>query len=104
GYTANINTLQGDRLGTPDQVLGNDNLSQPGNNFFLSMGSQFGTESYIAAETVEAIHGTVDLTLDNTWRLTAGIRWEEWIRGGPLPLDLLNLTSSVNNLITAIQD
>lgn len=104
GYTANVNTLQGDRLGTPDQVLGNDNLSQPGNNFFLSMGSQFGTESYIAAETVEAIHGTIDVTLDDTWRLTAGIRWEEWIRGGPLPLDLLNLTSSVNNLITAIQD
>ncbi|MGQ9427339.1 TonB-dependent receptor domain-containing protein [Gilvimarinus sp. F26214L] len=106
GYTANINaTSSADRVGLPSEVLGNDRLSDPANGFYLTMGSQFGTESYIAAETVQAYHGTVDLTLDHTWRLTAGFRWEDFKRGGPIPLDLLDYSGeSMKRVIEAMQD
>jgi outer membrane receptor protein involved in Fe transport len=64
-------------VGTPGSVLTDENILDPANQFLLSLGG-IGTESYLAGETIDAAFGGVDLTLDETWRLNAGVRWESW--------------------------
>ncbi len=64
-------------VGTPGTVLTDENILDPTNQFLLSLGG-IGTESYLAGETIDAAFGGVDLTLDETWRLNAGVRWEDW--------------------------
>lgn len=103
GYTANIEaTGSASRAGTPGQVLSDDNLT--GGGFSISMGSNFGTESYVAAETLQAAFGGFDVTFDHTWRLSGGVRWEDFQRG-VLPLDLLDYTGeSIRAVIEQLQD
>lgn len=104
GYTANIVANgQSPRRGTPGQVMRDENLGDPSSNFYLTMGSNFGTESYVAAESTEAIYGAFDITFDDTWRVTGGVRWEDFQRGF-LPVDLLDYSSqSINRLIQELQ-
>jgi outer membrane receptor protein involved in Fe transport len=64
-------------VGTPGTVLTDENILNPANQFLLSLGG-IGTESYLAGETIDAAFGGVDLTLDERWRLNAGVRWEDW--------------------------
>jgi len=64
-------------VGTPGTVLTDENILNPTNQFLLSLGG-IGTESYLAGETIDAAFGGVDLTLDERWRLNAGVRWEDW--------------------------
>ena len=64
-------------VGTPGTVLTDENILDPTNQFLLSLGG-IGTESYLAGETIDAAFGGVDLTLDERWRLNAGVRWESW--------------------------
>ncbi|MCW8195285.1 TonB-dependent receptor plug domain-containing protein [Proteobacteria bacterium 005FR1] len=105
GYTANIEAPgTSNREGTPGQVLSNENLLDPANGFFVTMGSNFGTESYIAAETLQAAFGAFDVTFDNTWRLSGGVRWEDFNRG-VLPIDLLDLEGEyIRRLIEDLQN
>src|SRR5690606_5498989 len=103
-YTANI--IAGSlapREGTPGAVLSDDVLSDLNNDFTLEMGANFGTESYIAAETKTAGFGGFDVLYDDTWKLSAGVRWESFSRG-ILPLDLLDYSGeSIGNLIEELQ-
>jgi TonB-dependent receptor len=103
GYTANIEaTGSASRQGTPGQVLSDDNLS--GGGFGISLGSNFGTESYVAGETLQAAFGGFDITVDDTWRFSGGARWEDFQRG-VLPLDLLDYSGeSIRQLIEQLQD
>lgn len=105
GYTANIVAgSQSPRTGTSGQVLSDGNLADPDNGFEVTMGSNFGTESYVAAESVEAIHGAFDVTFADVWRLTGGLRWEQFQRGF-LPVDLLDYSGeSIRQLIEELQD
>lgn len=64
-------------VGTPGSVFTDENILDPANRFLLSLGG-IGTESYLAGETIDAAFGGVDLTFDETWRLNAGVRWEDW--------------------------
>lgn len=64
-------------VGTPGTVFTDENILNPTNQFLLSLGG-IGTESYLAGETIDAAFGGVDLTLDERWRLNAGVRWEDW--------------------------
>lgn len=91
GYTANIVVGPVARDGFPSVVFGNQNLANLGNGFSLNMGSAFGTESYIAGETKSAGFGSVDAYFADNWRVTAGLRWEDFARG-IIPLDLLDYT------------
>lgn len=91
GYTANIVMGATGRDGLPSVVFGDQNLQDLDNGFFLNMGSNFGTESYIAGETKTAAFGSVDAYFMDNWRVTAGVRWEDFARG-VLPLDLLDFT------------
>ncbi len=107
GYTANINAVGvlADALdGTPGQVLTDENLLDPNNSFDVSLGTGFGTESYLAAQLTDTIHGSFDVTWNSTWRFSAGVRWEDF-RQAVLPVDLLDFTgASVRRLIEELQD
>ncbi|MGH1471727.1 MAG: TonB-dependent receptor plug domain-containing protein [Cellvibrionaceae bacterium] len=107
GYTANINAsgISSTVLaGTPAQVLTNANLNNLNNNFGLTMGADFGTESYIAAQNIEGVYGAFDATWKDTWRISAGVRWEQF-QQAVLPVDLLDFTGvTVQQLIDDLQD
>lgn len=106
GYTANINAsgVSSDVLnGTPGLVLTDANISNLNNRFDFSMGTGFGTESYIAAQMTDAAYAMMDLTWDYTWRVTAGARHEDF-RQALLPIDLLDYSGeSIQKLIDDIQ-
>lgn len=66
-------------VGTPGQVFSDANILDPLNEFALTIGG-IGTESYLAGETVDAAWGKVDATFNDRWRVTAGLRWEDFQR------------------------
>tara|TARA_R110002072_G_scaffold11196_1_gene50826 strand:+ start:37702 stop:40383 length:2682 start_codon:yes stop_codon:yes gene_type:complete len=101
GYTANIVMGATNREGLPSQVFSDQNLADAGNGFFLNMGSNFGTESYVAGETKTAAFGSVDAYFADNWRATVGVRWEDFARG-VLPLNLLDFSG--NSLNAIIED
>jgi TonB-dependent receptor len=66
-------------VGTPGDVFTDEHILDPANQFSLSLGG-IGTESYLAGETVDAFWGKADLTLGESWRIAAGVRWEDFAR------------------------
>mgnify|MGYP006278232537 CR=1 FL=1 len=105
-YNVNLNAggvQEGFRTGGLDEVLEPDNLTVE-NGFTLSLGSDFGTESYIAAQKVDAVYGMADIELTPSWRVTVGARWEDY-QQATLPYDLLDFTgNSIINLNNDLQD
>ena len=66
-------------LGTPGQVLTDAAILDPLNGYALTIGG-IGTESYLAGETVDAMWGKIDATFNDRFRVTAGLRWEDFER------------------------
>jgi outer membrane receptor protein involved in Fe transport len=94
-------------VGTPGTVLTDSNLLDPLNGFRLDIGG-IGTESYLAAQTIDAAYIKADAMLGDTWRLTGGARWEQFNQVS-LPIDPLQFdvdvgqaTSDINVLQTLI--
>ena len=74
---ASLSTLRGP-LG---EVFSTANVNSSVNNFvFNRVGSN--NQSYIAATMTDAYFGQFDLTLDDTWRIAAGLRWEKYRQVG----------------------
>jgi TonB-dependent receptor len=77
--------------GTPGEVFTDANILEPLNGFGMTIGGT-GTESYLAGETVDATWGKVDATFNDRFRVTAGLRWEDFERLAvpinPLEFDL----------------
>ena len=60
-----------------DQVFSDRVVLDPSNDFvFDRQGTN--NESYIAATMTDAAFGAVDWTLDDTWRVAVGARWEDY--------------------------
>lgn len=74
-------------LGTPGEVLTDANILDPLNGYELTIGGT-GTESYLAGETVDAMWGKIDATFNDRFRVTAGLRWEDFERLA-IPIDPL---------------
>ncbi|HSG66395.1 MAG TPA: TonB-dependent receptor, partial [Gammaproteobacteria bacterium] len=106
GYNVNLNAvgvLSQYREGGPAEVLTPANLTVD-HGFDISLGSQFGTESYLAAQSIDAGYGMLDLDFNNRWRFTAGARYEDY-RQTVLPVDLLDFTGqSIRNLQQQLAD
>jgi TonB-dependent receptor len=105
GYTALVDFGTGSYLqGLPEDVLADSNVNDLTNDMSLTMSRGFGTESYIAAQMIDAVYGMVDINLQDTLRITAGARWENY-RSALLPIDLLDYTGiTTENLINNLQD
>lgn len=75
--------------GTPSEVFSDANLMNPENGFVTLLGvGGFGLESYYAAQITEATYGKFDILIDETWRISGGARWENFIQVS-VPVDLL---------------
>lgn len=64
--------------GTPGSVFTDTNILDPANGFALQLGGGLGTESYLAAERVDAAFTKFDLNLADRWRIAGGVRWEQF--------------------------
>lgn len=72
------------------QVYSDANLVDPAYGFELFAGiGQFGTESYAAGQITDAGFGKFDLLLNETWRFSGGVRWEDF-KQVSVPIDYLN--------------
>lgn len=58
-------------------VFSDANITDPRNNFEISRAGA-NNESYIAATMTDAWFASLDWTLLETWRLAAGVRWEQY--------------------------
>ncbi|MBX3703699.1 MAG: TonB-dependent receptor plug domain-containing protein [Steroidobacteraceae bacterium] len=100
GTTAS--TAMGILAGTPGSVFTDAHILDPANGFLLSIGG-IGTESYLAGEVIDAAWGAIDLTWKDTWRMTAGVRWEDW-KQLSVPVDTLQFDPAIGKIpLTAEQ-
>ncbi len=83
---AGFNTVSS---GTPSEVFSDANIldSSTGLQVALNIG-QFGEESYAAAQINDASWAKFDLLLNETWRIAAGVRYEDFVQVS-VPLDIL---------------
>jgi TonB-dependent receptor len=88
-------------VGTPGQVFTDTDILDPANEFSLTIGG-IGTESYLAGETVDSVWGKADFTFNDTWRVTAGLRWEDFARLA-VPVNALEFDGDVG-IITVPED
>ncbi|HVF17195.1 MAG TPA: TonB-dependent receptor plug domain-containing protein, partial [Steroidobacteraceae bacterium] len=72
--------------GTPGEVLSDDNILNPASGFVLQLTRGTGSESYLAAERVDAAFVKFDLELQDSWRFAGGARYEQF-RQVTLPVD-----------------
>ncbi len=88
--------------GTPGEVFTDENILDPLNGFQMSLGG-IGTESYLAGETVDAAWGKLEATWKDTWRLMAGVRWEDWAQLS-VPVDPYEYDTTVGKIPVATED
>jgi TonB-dependent receptor len=85
-------------VGTPGSVLTDANILNPVNQFRLGIGG-IGTESYLAAQTVEGAYLKADAMLGGgSWRLSGGVRWEQFYQVS-LPIDPLEFDTDVGQSV-----
>jgi outer membrane receptor protein involved in Fe transport len=84
-------------VGEPGDVLSDQNILNPINGFAFS-DFLIGTESYLAAEKISAGFGQVDVTWRDTWRVNAGVRYEEFQQIS-VPYDPLSFDGSSKFLV-----
>ena len=106
GYNVNLNSVgvQSSNLtGGVGSVLDPNNLTVD-NGFDLSLGTDTGNESYIAAQKVDAGYGMFDVTFNEQYRISGGARWEDY-QQAVLPVDLLDFSgNSVQALIDQLAE
>lgn len=86
--------------GTPGSVLTDENIRNPANQFRLGIGG-IGTESYLAAQTVEGAYLKADAMLGDAWRLSGGVRWEQFNQVS-LPIDPLQFDVNVGQSVIPV--
>lgn len=59
------------------EALSDRNILDPANNYVFDL-SGTNNQSYIAATMTDAVFGKVDWTWRETWRVSAGARWEDY--------------------------
>jgi TonB-dependent receptor len=88
-------------VGTPSEVFSDTNVLNTANNLRITAGTGgFGTESYLAGQIVDAVYVQADVLWNETWRVTAGARREDFQQLG-VPVNLLEFTGSRIPLTTA---
>jgi TonB-dependent receptor len=76
--------------GPLDQVFSDTNITNTGFEF---NSLQSATRSYLAATMTDAVFGTVDWTIRDMWRVTAGGRWEDY-RQAAVPWNVYGTTAA----------
>lgn len=77
--------------GPLNEVFSDTNVLDPANDYIFALQGT-SNESYLAATMTDAAWGQADWTWNETWRVTAGLRWEDYRQVG---LDWNNHSYSV---------
>ncbi|MEE2652174.1 MAG: TonB-dependent receptor [Pseudomonadota bacterium] len=95
------------RSGPLDRVYSDANILDPNNGYQIQVAGS-NSESYIAANRVDAYYGKVDVTWQDTWRVVAGLRYEDYQQVGltwdPLDFDGIPVVSNESGGQQAIID
>lgn len=83
-------------VGTPSQVFTDAVITNPSNGFLLNIGG-IGTESYLAGETIVAGFGAFDVTWNEAWRVSGGVRWEDFEQVS-VPVDPLQFDATIGKI------
>ena len=73
-------------------ILSDENVLDPGNDFRISVAGD-NEDSYLAAVKVQSYYGKFDVNWVDMWRVTLGLRWEEYQQVA-LPWSPLNFEQS----------
>ncbi|MAK43757.1 MAG: TonB-dependent receptor domain-containing protein [Spongiibacter marinus] len=95
------------RSGPLDRVYSDANILDPNNGYQIQVAGS-NSESYIAANRVDAYYGKLDVTWQDTWRVVAGLRYEDYQQVGltwdPLDFDGIPVVSNESGGQQAIID
>lgn len=95
------------RSGPLDRVYSDANILDPNNGYQIQVAGS-NSESYIAANRVDAYYGKLDVTWQDTWRVVAGLRYEDYQQVGltwdPLDFDGIPVVSNESGGQRAIID
>lgn len=95
------------RSGPLDRVYSDANILDPANGYQIQVAGS-NSESYIAANRVDAYYGKFDVTWQDTWRVVAGLRYEDYQQVGltwdPLDFDGIPVVSNESGGQQAIID
>ncbi|WP_086932894.1 TonB-dependent receptor domain-containing protein [Agarilytica rhodophyticola] len=84
------NVQSSPNVGQPGEVFTNANILNPDFGFQINVNNA-NADSYVAANKVSAAYGKFDVTWQDTWRVAAGLRWEDYQQVGlswdPLDFD-----------------
>ena len=80
-------------VGTPADVFTDAKIQNPINGFQLTAGG-LGTESYLAGQIEDGVYFKVDALLSQKWRLSGGVRQEEFEQAS-LPIDRLQFDPAI---------
>lgn len=80
-------TIAAGLTGLPSTILSNSNIQNSANGFIFDVVGSNG-ESYLAAVDNAAAYGQIDYNWNETYRVTAGLRWEDYKQLG-IPWDPL---------------
>ncbi|WP_445357124.1 TonB-dependent receptor domain-containing protein [Microbulbifer sp. ANSA002] len=64
-------------VGPLGEVFGDENITNNGNDYVFDLAGS-NKQSYLAATATDAVFGKFDWTLFETWRISAGARWEDY--------------------------
>lgn len=92
-FSAAVPILQG----TPENVFTDENILDPANGFRLQIGG-IGSESYLAAQTIEGSYGKIDVQLNDSWRIAGGVRWEQFQQAS-LPINILEYDVNIGQSV-----
>lgn len=95
------------RSGPLDRVYSDANILDANNGYQIQVAGS-NSESYIAANRVDAYYGKFDVTWQDTWRVVAGLRYEDYQQVGltwdPLDFDGIPVVSNESGGQQAIID
>jgi outer membrane receptor protein involved in Fe transport len=97
-----IGALQADVGGTADAALTTAAVSDPANNYRVSINSGL-PDSYLAGQFTEGWYGKFDATWQGTWRFSAGVRYEEF-RQASLAIDQLEFSTDQGQSVVPDED
>lgn len=91
--------------GLPSTILSDSNIQDSANNFIFDVISSNG-ESYIAAVDNSSVFGEFDINWNETWRLSAGLRWEDYKQLGipwnPLEYNGCQISCDVDDIQSSL--
>jgi len=83
--------------GIADAALTPEAILDPANAFEISINSGL-PDAYLAGQTTEGVYGKFDATWQGTWRLSAGVRWEQFQQAS-LAVDPLQFSTQLGQVV-----